>query len=282
MSNVRESYSPSETRTWLICPRMRYLGARWEPAGDSLASRTLGRAVGEGLDAYYRALAQGIGPDPAEAQALLMGTQVLHVQWDDSETKWTREGAAATMLKSLRVALGTDLLRGGVVQGVQVDLGGAIVDLMVRRDGGLHVIDHKWSETRKPEWVQYDLARQDVDIQLWQYAAMVEEALGEPAKSVGFHLVGSMPRPRAWYEPLTVDPDHLAIFRGDLHQWWAHMGVEDAALAADPTQVPAGRWTACLSKDENYGRCRFYGACHFPAYRRPERMAGFYTQKGAR
>lgn len=274
--NRQDSFSPSETKSWVLCPRLWYLSKRWEPAGSSLVPLLFGRAVSESLACYFRAMASGADAAQAEPPALLEGRRAMETSWVE-DREWTLDGALVVLEKCLRAGMATDLLQGGSVVAVEKDFGGLRPDLVIRyATGGLGIIDHKWTQTLKPEWVEKRHEAQETDIQLWDYAMRVGDGLGESVLSTGYHTIAASPRVRTWYEPAVVVPERIALFRTDVEHWWAEMAR--AKLAG---VVPAGRWTACLSKEESYGRCRMYDACHL-CHLIPERMTGLYTRKEAR
>lgn len=250
-------FSPTETELHCRCPRLAWLDKRWRPRGNHDTKLLVGRAVGAAIDLAYRAYQVGRRGQDVVTEALAEAEHILITEWTD-DPEYTLEGLERVVSRCVVAGLSTDLLRGGSVVAVQKDLGPARPDLIVRRpSGGLAVIDHKWTEVLKPEWLQSRMERQETDIQLHTYDHVVAEHYGEPVADIGYHIIAAGPgKPRAYYDPITVNPRHREIILEDLRALWLDMQIKNLGY------VPPGRLTACLSRDENYGRCRMFDACH--------------------
>lgn len=273
--SVPQDFSPSAIREWLSCPMRWWLGQRWTPTSDDPARRVIGGCVAEGLASFYRAIHGGADAAEALPQALLDTDTKLDQTWAETP-EYTLDGARVIAQKAVKLGSRTDLLRGGAVVAVERDLGGSRPDLVIRwpEPLGLAIIDHKWSESQKGEYISSRLDRQDTDVQLYLYGARWEDMFGEPVKWVGHHIITLNPRQQTWFEPIALDPAHLALFRADIAQAQEVM----AAHAFPGAPAPFGRWTACQSREESFGRCPFFDACHV-CFRDPARMAGLYTRR---
>ena len=254
--------SPYEMRDWLVCPVLWSLRRqRWTKRDDDRSTRIIGRAVGAGLTH-----ARQTG-DPSSSVA--HAHTLLELEWEESR-EWTLDGAKEITRKSLGEAVKTDL--GGDVLHLDTDIGGVRPDVILRTLGGLRVVDDKWSKTIKPEHIQYRVAGQQTDIQLWEYAYRIEQMLGEPVVDGGMHFITANPRPRAWFSPIVFDRARMALWRRDRELVLAQIA------RARGGEAVAGRWTACLNRDENYGQCPYYDACH-TCGRDPQAMDGLYERE---
>lgn len=265
--------SPYEMRDWLTCPVLWYLSKRWVPTQDDKSRRIIGQAVAAGLaQAFHSIVGSRISEPLSLEEAVQVASRILDHQWEESP-EWTVEGAREITRKSLKVGLSKrDLIGSGMVVAVEQDLGGVRPDLIVRlATGGLRIVDHKWHASLQGHWIQSRLNQQETDIQLWEYAVRGQDHYGEPVVEVGHHHITVAPRMDAWFEPAIVNPVRLGLYRRD-RELWLHQMARDRESG-----MPAGRWTACQSKDENYGRCRMYDACHIYD-RRPKLMRAFYTE----
>lgn len=270
------TYSPSETENWLRCPVLRALDKQWKPVGNHPEPAILGTALAAGLATHYDLIRQDLDPGDLGLKSAL---ESLEQQWI-GDGEYTLDGCSSLLTKAMKKGVTTDLLQDGTVVAVEKWIGqgyGSIrPDLILRYPAGLVIWDHKFTMEMQPAWLPRRKAEYDTKFQFWDYASRVGKTYGERVILVGAHLVTPSPKAMAWRIEVPITPDRLAVFEADATRAWDEMWREDSGEV-----TPMGRWTACNNRDENFGRCKFYDACHSLG-RRESAMTTLFIRKEKR
>lgn len=270
MSIATPCYSPSQTREFQVCPMKWAIGRKWKPRTDDTEAREIGIALHVGVLQAFQQSSQGVLDIGTCVQK---GLDEIPVSSDD--VRHLAERAIKVGAKEI-----PSVLRGGRVLIADEDVGGGRPDLVIEwPDKNIIVVDVKYSRQLPPDRVHYRVEAQETDPQLWDYAWRVGQYLGRSVHYVGFYFVTTSPRNFAHFDPIAIDQQRVATWLSDAEKHWEQMfSIENG------NEAPAGRWTACLSRDENYGQCRFYTACHtlhrdeslYPGLYEPvERLPGY-------
>ena len=245
-------YSPSSTEDFIRCPVYHRLTRTWEPRGAEWTPyMLLGRAIGDGMSAYYRNLKQGShAHDP-----LTVALWVLEEGYVEQET-WTLEGLHKHVQKGLQEAINTTPVRGLILM-VDEPLGSfSRPDVVFRHPStGLTVVDTKVKFKLDSRYVGSTLGDYETWWQRFHYAWEVGELLQEPVEWIGAHLIALNPKVRGMYHPIEVSEARVRFWLRQAEPVWERMEV---AITKPLTELEPN-WNSCRTR---YGLCPFFDACH--------------------
>lgn len=242
-------FSPTQTEKYLVCPTLWDLSKRWKVRAEWTPGMALGSAVHAGLAAHFRNVQGGANrEDPLNA-----AQESLVADYPGSDT-WTLEGLGQTVEKCLKKAQASHVVfSGDQIEGVELWLNGARVDLLHRTSHGLVVTDHKFVSRLEKKYLSDRLREADISPQLWDYVSRVEEEYHEAPTYFQTHLVVAAPVPFTEVHATIVTPERLAQWRKGIQPVWDRMAKGEVSH----------NWRVCYNKGLHYGQpCPMLRLCH--------------------
>ena len=242
-------FSPTQTEKYLTCPKLWDLSKRWTPRSGWTPGMLLGSSVHVAMAAHFRNLQAGKNrEDP-----LNLALEYLTEHYPGSDT-WTLEGLGQTVERCVKRGLVSPVISDGTVIGVEMNLGGAFLDLLHRTpQGSLVITDHKFLSRLDKKYLSDRLREADISHQLWDYVSRVESELGEVPAYFQTHLIVAAPTPftEVHATPVTVER---------LRQWQAGAQVAWDSMAEGRVW---SNWRVCYDKHLHYGQpCPMLRLCH--------------------
>jgi hypothetical protein len=270
-------YSPSQTETFLQCPRkraIRKLG--WEPSrlGKPGLARLLGTAFAAGVGAYNTMRLEGAVPDVGAAAGIAQQVAKLALVDADergmvtSEIDMAQRGRLVERAGSLveKYAANDPIPPQWQLRHVELTLaewGNARIDLGYENELGYGVLDYKSKLTLDPKWFDKEVNSYKYSEQRWFYPAAYEDYLrdqvvmGDTATPTVHRfdicLVILEPKFRTHLIPFIVNPTLQAEWLHDRETTWALMEMTEEDGILEP-------WMAAKHEDQ-YGPCEFQKYC---------------------
>lgn len=223
-------YSPSRggTQDFQRCPRLYDLSKRWE-AWNSNEEIETGLEIHAALALFYSA--------------------------------YPMAEMGATSHACTREALKIDLLgTTGQVLAVEQEMGPERChpDLVIKHHTDEHgegewleVVDWKYSEMLKPEWVNKRLNSYETSWQLKHYAWRVQQIYGLPCRQTTIVQMAALPKPKAWRIDFPVTQEALDAWEKSARSTWNLMA----------SGYNAQNYEGCRKYGESY-LCPMYAGCH--------------------
>lgn len=268
-------YSPSQTETFLECPRkraIRKLG--WEPTrlGKPGLARILGTAFAAGVGAYNLMRREGLTPDAASCADIAFRVAQQHLA--DADAAGLRTGDAdlsqrAALPGRARTAILNYAQHDPIptqwrVLDVELTLpewGNARIDLGYENDLGVGVLDYKSKLTlyganadKQREFLEKDIQKWKYSEQRWFYPDAYGEHLQRPVHRFDICLVVLEPRFQARIIPFMVNPQLQAEWRHDREGYtWPLMEMTEEDGPLEPGMAAV--------HFNNFGPCEFERYC---------------------
>lgn len=229
---------------------------------DERIALSFGQAVHSGLEAMFagkdykpalHTAFDGMEVPPGDHRDLLKATRMLedYSLGDFLTHDWTVETKDGKPLIELAFALPL-----GTVQGIRIVWTGRI-DLIVRRDSGLFVVDHKTTSVFGSTY--YDQFQNSSQPLGYMWAA--QKYLGEPFRG---YIINVFPV-RKGNATTKTEPERQRVFLTDqdlLDEWKINtLSLLDMFLRQASTGYLPKMTNQCTTK---FGRCEFFNVCQLP------------------
>ena len=223
----------------------------------------LGKAIGKGLEHL-------VGSQPESAVKEALDVIATGFEANDVWTKEALESITSSMIKLADRTTYADILQNEVVVGAEVDIGGAVIDLLTKQGDLWIVTDHKTKLQLKPDYVQRELVDSETDWQLFDYAWRVMNHYQTENIAIRRHLGIVSPKSKWWLHQKRLNADVLKRWADGANLVWDHM-----AAVKERSFEPTMRLLECVGR---FGKCPMYEACH--TYNQdPNMMEALYERK---
>lgn len=232
-------YSPSQTETFLKCPRKRALRKLgWEPSrlGKPGLARMLGTAFAAGVGAYNTMRMEGAAPDVGAAAGIAQSVAKQQLMDADergmqtSEIDLAQRGRLVERAGKLVASYAEQdpIPPQWIIRHVELSLpewGNARIDLGYENDLGYGVLDYKSKLTLDPKWFDKEVSRYRLSEQRFFYPAAYGDHVGQTVHRFDICLVILEPKFRAHLIPYVVNPSQQAEWLEARTQTWGRMAM---------------------------------------------------------
>ena len=265
--------SPSQTSEWMECPIKRMLNYKMGLKPRRISKGEIaaigGRAFAKGMETFYRSQISS-GPvasytDILQASLSEISLAKQHItdrgrdipQWEQAYYA-SIEGRVENAIKKY---LANDPITSNFticdVEKVLPSHGNARIDLGVRDDFGLAVVDFKFKLRLDAKYYDREVLRYKNSWQQYHYSWAYEEDMCEPVRRYYICLVVAEPRFSVKLHEYPIHPETMEMWKQSAQRIWTQMEHEDQGLSQP--------WMAA-EHETKYGPCPYQAACFTHRY----------------
>jgi hypothetical protein len=283
-------YSPTQTRQWLICPRLWALEKEWR---SKLATKRdvgaiLGGGFARGMQEWYgkegdKTAAPRIGEIWAANEVAFLVDSGVQPQNDEvagllDQIPTLTKNAIYKFLDKNPIPQDWTILASELEMGEEK----CRLDLGVRDNSGPAIIDFKTKLKLEARYRAKTIEEYRFNPQQLHYCWRFSQIINEPVLRYYIVLVSLQPTFQASIHQFDVPQKTLEFWEKSYQYHWQSMSITDYEVkigreeyGEDVDFIPPGNFNNCITR---YGPCEFQPACH-EYHHDPQLMAVEFVRK---